>query len=63
MNESCYHNEDVKDKMAEQIISGNTIDLLRTNQLTGKHYDNYSWKQLTGYGYCNNKRGRNYVQI
>ena len=124
MNESCYHNEDVKDKMAEQyryvnsnqsnlvelqstsnnvsngrlvhetknndlilgceydsggagittsvsdyskfvsalandgigkngeqIISGNTIDLLRTNQLSGKHFDNYSWKQLTGYGY------------
>ena len=38
-------------KNGEQIISGNTIDLLRTNQLSGKQFDNYSWKQLTGYGY------------
>lgn len=38
-------------KNGEQIISGNTIDLIRTNQLSGKQFDNYSWKQLIGYGY------------
>ena len=38
-------------KNGEQIISGNTIDLMRTNQLSGSQFDNYSWKQLAGYGY------------
>lgn len=35
----------------EQIISGNTIDLLRTNQLSDKQTEGFSWKQLAGYGY------------
>lgn len=38
-------------KNGEQIISGNTIELMRTNQLSGIQFDNYSWKQLIGYGY------------
>lgn len=35
----------------EQIISGNTIDLLRTNQLSDKQTEGFSWKQFAGYGY------------
>lgn len=35
----------------EQIISGNTIDLMRTNQLTDKQCESFSHRQLTGYGY------------
>ena len=35
----------------ERIIAGSTIDLMRTNQLSGKHFENYNWKQLAGYGY------------
>lgn len=35
----------------EQIISGNTIDLLRTNQLSDKQAEGFSWKQFAGYSY------------
>lgn len=35
----------------ERIIAGSTIDLMRTNQLSGKHFDNFNWSQLAGYGY------------
>lgn len=38
-------------KNGEQIISGNTVDLMRTNQLSGDRFANYPLKQLTGYGY------------
>ena len=35
----------------ERIISGNTIKLMRTNQLDERQLENFNWKQLTGYGY------------
>lgn len=38
-------------KNGEQIISGNTIDLMRTNQLTYSQHKGFSWKQFAGYGY------------
>ncbi len=35
----------------EKIISGGTIDLLRTNQLTPQQRETMVWPQLKGYGY------------
>ena len=35
----------------EKILSRGTIELLRTNQLNEEQLKNYSWNQLTGYGY------------
>ena len=35
----------------EQILSADTIDLLRTNQLTPKQMQTFTWSQLKGYGY------------
>ncbi len=34
----------------EQILSENTVDLLRINQLTNAQLDCFSWSQLKGYG-------------
>ncbi len=34
----------------EQILSKNTLDLLRTNQLTNAQLDYFNWSQLKGYG-------------
>lgn len=38
-------------KKGEKILSRGTVDLMRTNQLTEKQLENFSWKQLKGYGY------------
>lgn len=35
----------------ERILSGTTIDLIRTNQLDENHLKFYNWEQLLGYGY------------
>ena len=35
----------------EKILSQGTVELLRTNQLNDAQLKNYSWNQLTGYGY------------
>ncbi|MDO4618258.1 MAG: serine hydrolase domain-containing protein [Clostridia bacterium] len=35
----------------EKIISGKTIDLLRTNQLNSEQLKIFDWKQIRGYGY------------
>jgi len=35
----------------EQILSKNTVELLRTNTLTENQLKTFDWKQLIGYGY------------
>ncbi|GHV44372.1 serine hydrolase [Clostridia bacterium] len=35
----------------ERILSKGTVELLRTNQLSGKPLDDFNWRQLAGYGY------------
>ena len=35
----------------ERILSADTVELLRTNQLTKKQLEGFNWEQLKGYGY------------
>ena len=35
----------------ERILGAHTVDLMRTNRLTVEQMQNFSWKQLVGYGY------------
>lgn len=47
---SCLANGGVAPN-GEQILSGGTIELLRTNQLNETQLTDFNWPQFTGYGY------------
>lgn len=47
---SCLANGGVAPN-GEQILSGGTIELLRTNQLNDIQLKDFNWSQLSGYGY------------
>ena len=38
-------------KTGERILSSHSVNLLKQNQLSEKHIENYNWPQLIGYGY------------